>query len=208
MIIALLGVDGSGKTTLSKGLVRKLRQKGKKAKYFYLGDYFILSNVVRFLHFVYSHFERRSKRAKRGQDENPFLGESKKHPLLRIWVILTALDNFLNFFRLSFYSFLGYLVICDRYFYDKLIGFEYHGYSTKTLSWLYLKMTPRPDLLLILDVKEEISKKREVGGRHSLGFYRKLRNKYRQLAFCLGVGLIDNSKKTKNETLEELLVKI
>jgi len=236
MIIALSGVDGSGKTTLAREVVKEFKRKKKKTEYFYLGDYLFLSVIVKFLRFFYlfhrlpGDFSRRRsteggvtqsrikpkasifkpllKRMKCRQDKNPFLNKGDKPPILKIWVILAIIDNLFNFLRLSFYSFLGYVVVCDRYFYDKLVGFEYHGYSTELLSKFYLKMTPSPDLLFVLDVEEKISQEREVGGQHSLAFYQRLRKKYHYLASILKAELIDNSQKTKEQTLRELLKKI
>lgn len=199
MIIALSGVDGSGKTTLSKEIVERLKQKGLKAMRFYLGDYFLLSGFVRLLHFSQTLFRRESGRQIRG---NPFLGTRRKPTLLKFWLLVTMIDNFLNYIRLRYYSCLGYLVVCDRYFYDKLIGFEYHGYSSQSLSWLYLKLTPSPNLTFILDLDEKISQKREASGPHALSFYKEIRERYRKLGDKVKCEYISVGDKQKKEALE------
>lgn len=202
MIVSFFGIDGAGKTTLSKGVVEKLSQRGIKSKYFYVGDWFLLSWVVKLLHFFYNFFKQNDKVK---QEENPFLGTSKKPLLLQFWVLFTIVDNFLNYLRLLFYSCLSYVVVCDRYFYDKLVGFEYHGYSNKLLSWLYLKLTPTPDITFILDLDEKTSQRRETHGSHPLEFYKQIRKKYHQLQKMIKCRVIDVGNKQKNQVLEEVL---
>ena len=199
MIVALSGTDGAGKTIISQEMVKKLNNRGFKSKYFYIGDYFLLSGIVKLLHFFYNFFKREKNKV------NPFLGTNKKPALLQFWLLFTVLDNFLNYFRLSLYSRLGYIVICDRYFYDKLVGFEYHGYSNRLLSWLYLKLTPIPDITFILDVDEKTSQKRETHGQHSLEFYKQIRKKYYQLQKMIKCKVINVGDKHKSQALEEVL---
>ncbi len=206
MIVALSGVDGAGKTTLSKEIVGRLSHDGVNSKFFYIGDYFLLSGVVKLLHFFYK-FLKQNKNIdnKFKQEENPFLGTNKKPPLLQFWVLFTILDNFLNYIWLSLYSCLGYIVVCDRYFYDKLVGFEYHGYSNKLLSWLYLKLTPAPDITFILDLDEKSSRRRETHGAHTQEFYKQIRKKYHKLKSIIKCIVIDVRGKEKNQVLEEVL---
>lgn len=204
MIVAISGVDGSGKTTLAKKTVGELRKSGKKSKYFYVGDYVFLKFVIRLLHYLYSFFELKKSSGSR-ESTNPFLGKKEKHPLLKLWVFLTAFDNYFNYWRLSLFSFFGYIVICDRYFYDRLVGLEYHGYSSSLFSRIYVKLTPKPDYLFILDVSPTVSLNRETGLKHSLGFYQDLRRSYGKITVLLKATTINTEKNCQKKSSKLLI---
>ncbi|MFC1621990.1 hypothetical protein ACFL13_01205 [Patescibacteria group bacterium] len=202
MIIVFSGVDGSGKTTLAHNLVNRLKKEKTHAKYVYMGNYFILTGIVKFIHYVYRHIKKTP--VVRG---NPLLGTKEKPMLSKCWLFFSILENLLVYMKLKILSILGIVVISDRYFYDRLLGLEYHGYSSKLLSQMYLKMTPRPTHLFMIDVDEEVSLQREVKEKHPLEFYKCLRQKYMKLATLLNAKVLDGNM-SKEIMLEKVMTEI
>ena len=197
MIISISGVDGSGKTTLAKSLAKKLGKK-EVTRYVFLGDYFLLSPIVRFIHL----FSRKSTTAK-----NPFLNTRPKKPWQRIWIVFAIFDNLLRYSCLHFLSVVfGYNFICDRYFYDRLAGLEFYEYSNHFLSKLYLFLTPRPDLAVFLNTDERSARKREVKEKHNLAFYRRLSKIYKRLADELNIEIINSGKYNTERIINSIII--
>lgn len=209
MIVAFTGIDGSGKSAVSIEVSKRLVSKGLAVKRFHLHEYFILSPVVRLLHALLPLLKKIGLYSKKkGSGSNPFLGVKNKHPILKFWTLFAIFDNLVNYSRLAYFSLRGFIVLCDRYFYDRLIGFEYHGYLNKFLYSLYLKLTPSPDLVFVLDVGADLAKKRETKDTHSLSFYRKMRQKYRYLSKRINCVLIKINQRNVPGISSEVLSKI
>ncbi len=176
MIISISGTDGSGKSSVCEGLDNRLQSKNIKVKGFVLGEYFIL---VYFLNFA--KFLLKSKSSNSETTSNPFLTRRQQPAIYKLWVALVLVDNILNFLRLKIYSFLGYVVVCDRYFYDRLVGLDYFGYISPNFFSVYLALTPKPDKAILLDLNAELCLAREQKEKHSLDFYNDLRSIFKRL---------------------------
>lgn len=230
MIIAVSGVDGSGKSTLTKNLHKHYLSQGQKVKLFYVGEYILLKYIVKILHIlvgkksskekkfhenkkIQSENEKYSKTAKNvenpkiknSEQTNPFLQKGKKNIFLQFWVLFTIIDNFFVYSKLKYWSTKGYKVICDRYFYDKLIGFQYHGYSNKFFSKIYLALTPKPNIWIVLDVDEQTSQNRETNGKHTIEFYTKIRKNYAKITKKVKSQQINVENKTTEQVLEQAI---
>ena len=107
MLICFFGPDGSGKSTITKGLAKRLDCEGIRAKLSWMrGTHTLASLLARFL----SRFA-----PFRGSD-NPYYGISIPNSARRIWQLLefiSALPILLVRFVLP--SLLGYVVIAERY---------------------------------------------------------------------------------------------
>lgn len=82
---------------------------------------------------------------------------------LKLLLPLAFLDNlFTYYFKYQPRLKIG-ILICDRYFYDKLARLLYYGVCGKTIARIYLKALPRPDFIFFLDLdpKEAGKRKRE-----------------------------------------------
>ena len=105
-------------------------------------------------------------------------------------------------------SIAGIIVVTDRYFYDRLFGLEYHGYSNNVLSRIYKKLTPEPDLLILLDAKVKTALERESNGKHTLEFYEILREKYSQISNYESTWMISGDEFDQDEVLSRSLDKV
>lgn len=196
MLIAFVGMDGSGKSTFAQETVILLRLHGLNAEYYYPAPYIVLGPIVSFLHRVYKFFEKdKAQPSQSPFGGNPFLNLGKKPLPFRLWPYLALADNLICYFiRIRPLLKRGVYVVCDRYFYDKLIGFEYHGYSDRITSSICLSLIPKPDLTFVLEADPFVACSRERGPtKHNVEFFVELRERYRDLARKFDYQILDTS---------------
>jgi thymidylate kinase len=195
MLIVFIGMDGSGKSTLATETAKRLQARGDQALYLRPTPYVILQPIIDLLH--------KLKKSK-GTEENPFLTNTRKSFFFRLWPYLSLVDNLINYyFKLRPLLAKGH-VVCDRYFYDRLTGFEYYGYCDRFTSRIYLALIPRPDRVFVLDTEPEIAQKREIGQHHELDFFMELRARYQGLARQFNYPLI-NTTRDREGNLREIM---
>jgi len=195
MIIAFMGIDGSGKTTLSKMLYNKLKQQGAEMEYKEEFKYFLLK-------YIFNLFGSRKVKGLRKK----FLEERTPLFYFRIWPFLIFFDFLIEWVWIKLFE-RRKIVIKDRYIYDFLIGWEWLGYSNRFIKWLYLRF-PKPDMVFICDVDPDFAYKRKgINNKSFLDFLWIQRKRYSKLAEELNIQVI-NTEKPKEETVEELINKI
>ena len=200
MTIAFIGIDGSGKTTLSQKLKEELTKRGYSAVVTKPFDYLIFSPVFKIIKKIIVS----SKDAK----ENPFLKKKNKLLLFRLWPFLALIDHWLYFLiKIKPLERKYDYVICDRFFFDFGTSFNYYGYTTNWLNNLYFKLIPKPDLTFVLDLSPEKARKREKKCAHSLEFFEFQRASYLDLAREFKLPKI-NSSLGVEKALERVLKKI
>lgn len=134
--VALLGIDGSGKSTHAGELESWLRGRGY---------YCTLVPFHRYL-FV----ERLAGRRRSTQPAGEGRGGNPIRPLL------SAVDNLIFLVLTSFGRGVeGRVVLYDRYIWSTYIKYEALGYPVRPLRWLY--MLPRPKVAVVLDIPVEKS---------------------------------------------------
>jgi thymidylate kinase len=194
MIIAFMGNDGSGKTTLSKNFSRYLKEVGIENEYREEFKYFILS-------YLFKLFEKKIKKIR-----IDFLKRKAKPKIrwyFKLWPFLVLIDQFLFWLYLRIFK-RNKIVILDRYVYDFLMSWEWLGYSNWFVRWLYFRF-PRPDIGFICDASPQTcyNRKRKTHN-YDLKFYEIQRSRYLNLANKLGIKVISTEKPIK-QTLEEVL---
>lgn len=173
MIITFSGVDGSGKTTIAKLLVKKLRKKSLNAIYRREFDYFLLDYLKKIVNLI----------GKKGGVEiikqRVLIG--KKSPLIgKLWVYLTFFDLLLEYLHFKIF-YRNRIIIMDRCIFDFLVGWQWIGYSGRLVKWLYLKF-PKFDFSYILDIDPQIAYERKKEEQdNDLYFFTTLRNMYLDL---------------------------
>ena len=205
MIVAISGIDGSGKSSLASNLVKKLAARDCKVKRVYLGEYILAGYLVKVIHKVYRLF---MPAASNHTAENPFLSTKPKSIFQRSWLFFSIFDNVLFYLILKTYVLFGYNVICDRYFFDKLVGFIHHGYCGPLLEKFYLFLTPTADTQIILDQNPKTCMERETGGNHSIEFYEQLRKHYWNLRGLIKCHYIEVNGKGEEDVASEVFLKI
>jgi len=192
MIIAFMGNDGSGKTTIAKEFVGIFSDLGFKVIYRHEHQY----TILKFL-FGIIGMERVQSERKR------MIAEKRESWKYILWPYLVWFDIFMSMIYFKLLK-RREVVIMDRYFYDSFVSFKYLGCLTRTSEWLYLH-SPKPDMGFILRVEPQIAYIRKRSTHtYCRSFYEKQTRSYLQLAKVLGIRAIDTDKKV-SDVIDEAL---
>ena len=143
-LVAVIGVDGSGKTTFADKLVQEpfFKLTGIKKIYFGNNQFWIpgLSRLARI--------------------------ENKRFSIMLILYIMTRIDRQLRIFKALYYMCFGNLVIAERYFYDDEVQYAAKLNRDSFLvrlgkSLLRPRCIKKPDLTLFFDVTADTAYKRK-----------------------------------------------
>lgn len=179
--ICITGIDGSGKTTVCSELITTLNNIRLKYDYVYCGwrrfDSLILAPFIIFIRKT----KKNDRQNVRNNLENNDLGNGLKHSFPNIFQNMVLVDYFFKIlFNIKIPLILGKKIVCDRYAYDVMISLGIDlGYSDeKILSLLkrFMYLIPKPDIIFLLDVPEEISfmRKDDIPTRDYLSRHRQI----------------------------------
>ena len=182
--ICIEGVDGSGKTTQAKMLVRNLRGKDYDAVYTTEPSTGKIGALIR--GFVLSRKNR-----------VPIALEALLFAADRVDHVQTEVEPLLK---------QGKIVVCDRYLFSSL---AYQGAAGLDLLWMDCinKFALKPDLTLFLDVSPDVAisrLKRKKSVMETLQNLAKVREIYLDLAQQQRMVSLDGNK-TVNEVAEDIL---
>jgi len=142
IIIAFMGVDGSGKSTLINKLCKKLSKKYNKIKYLHLRPYLFLTD-------------------KRTIIKNPHIQRTPNSKFLSLLKILHWLFMYKFFFTIIIKK-KNQLIIFDRFAHDLLIDkIRYKFNLSNKLSNRILKLFPEPHLWIVLKAPIKTIEKRK-----------------------------------------------
>jgi len=182
--ICIEGVDGSGKTTQARKLVKNLRQRGFDAVYTTEPSAGKTGRLIR------SYVLNREKRVPVSLEALLFAADRVDHVNVEIEPLLK----------------LHRIVVCDRYVYSSL---AYQGAAGLDLDWIDCvnRFALKPDLALLLDVPPEVvvsrlKKKRSV--MENMWNLKKVRDVYLKLAQQQRLVLLDANKSIE-EVSESIL---
>lgn len=189
MIIAFLGCDGSGKTTLAKKLIKELRKRGFNCKYRHQYD-FLVSNYI----------GKNIKNKVSG-------GKFKKKPSFyhKIWPFMVWLNLFINWIKLKV-NMVGKerINIYDRYIFDMMVGWDMDNKLNFLSKWLFRNF-PKPDVLFLLDAKPESMVKRVKEGENiDLNTCKKKKRMYLEFAKGNDIKII-NTEKDVEKSFRDLM---
>jgi thymidylate kinase len=160
MIIAFMGNDGSGKTTISRQIHKFFADLGFETIYKHEYEYAIL----RFL------FKLIGKK-KLEKSRNEMMVQKKRSVSYTLWPILVWFDLLMQYVYYRIFKRRS-VILLDRYPYDQYLSFKYLGTITKFTEWLYLHF-PKPDMHLVLTVSPEIAYDRKKNTHsYSISFYK------------------------------------
>lgn len=212
MLISLSGIDGSGKTSIAEALVRAFATSEIEAHPFWL-------------RFGSEAWLRKFKQLSQSNEQivsspSPVTSLEKrrsrlKSPALRLgwWLLNLAYMICLYNMKVRISSWLGSVVICDRYVYDALVEIEAslpQGSSFVAFSeWLLIHLCPKPDIAWLLDIPPEDAMFRQKIERGSIAAQKELahqRELYLALQERYQMSLLSN-QGDKGETASLIVLK-
>jgi len=192
MIMAFMGNDGSGKTTIAKELVKIFRDLGFEVVYKHEYQYTILRLFFKIIGMEKIESERKE-----------MIVEKRKSWKYYLWPYLVWFDICFSYVYFKLFR-RREIVILDRYLHDHYMSFKYLGHSTKLSEWLYMH-SPKPDVCIVLWVKPKIAYLRKKSTHtYSISFYVEQTKSYLKLAKNLGIKAI-NTNKSVGESINEIL---
>jgi dTMP kinase len=198
IFICFTGIDGSGKTTLARALVAGLKTKGFRTRYVYgrlqpiiLRPVFMVGRLL-FLRKkdMYRDYVEYSQ-AKKGLLEN--------RGLSAVYENLVLLDYFFQMMmKVRFPLATGRDIVCDRYVYDTIVtdlavDLKYPQWRISRALRRYLWLFPRPNLVFLIDVPEEIANRRK-DDVPSVKYLEERRRLYLEVGREHGMIILDGSK--------------
>lgn len=143
MRIAIIGIDGSGKTTLARSVARALRARGERAKYFEnAGGRPIMNGIAQVM---------------RRPDGVALFGRAYEPIEMRFRLLAMR--------RTASWARPGRIAVCDRWTFCQHAVMAARGSITDGLAQLYAAI-PAPDLVLFLDVDPALAQQRvELRGK-------------------------------------------
>ncbi len=174
--IALVGTDGSGKTTFANYLKKTLEAEGTSACVIFMGWRDFQNPVLRFISYYYKklkiHEQKNEEKLARFRSRSIFF---------YLLYYLELRMRYRNAVRCT-----ADVVVFDRYFYDELV------FASPRLFRILKRFTPRPDLCVILKVLPSVLKKRGVS--ISVEQYSRFYNSLRKVSLLSPTITIDTTK--------------
>jgi dTMP kinase len=197
-LAALIGIDGSGKSSLAQNLATQLRDEGVNAQYVHALHRRILIKLVKKtarLLFTrgtseYGDYERYRKVKTSAGRRHPFLS--------RVYAGVWFVDYTVQMlFRVTLRLLTGKVVIADRYIYDQALNISLAtGWSQQAvyrLIDLFSLVTPKPDAVILVDTPEEVcwARKDDVP---SIEYLRERRGAYLAMAERYSFHVLDGRR--------------
>ncbi len=169
-LVVFCGMDGSGKSTLASKLVTYFKQSGVKTEYIHGHNYKSSKNSFGFTPKQVSRFRY----------------------LFRLLIPFAFIDNLCTYFFEYRKITREKTLVCDRYFYDKVVRMLYYGISNRFIAKIYLKLLPQADFIFFLDIAPECAVSRKA--EYSLDKTKIFRDAYLFVAKHVGATLIDTNR--------------
>jgi len=162
-LICFTGIDGSGKTTLSKMVAERLREAGEHAIHTYGRATPAVSRALMaagrrvFLteHDVWRDYCAYAQKKKRALQNAGFVAHIYR---LSVWTDYLPQAVF----RIGFPLLFGRTVVCDRYVVDTVVNdlgvhLEYDARDIRFSLASIFRVLPEPDVLFLIDLPEEVA---------------------------------------------------
>ncbi len=191
VLVCIVGIDGSGKTTLAKRLVQEMQARGTRSRYVWGG--FAPTVLLRPILWL-------TKRLVYRRERDTEISESKGQVLKNRWAsvlyhYVVLADYVLQMLaRVALPLGCGWNVVCDRYVHDIVVNtalvLDYSDEGLLRLLAGIQRLVPRPDRVLWADVPEEVAYARRDDVL-SMAFLGERRRRYRLVAEARGLPVLD-----------------
>lgn len=199
LLICITGIDGSGKTTLSKELVEFLNLQGVRCKYVYARlSPLILQPFITIGNWIFLRKQNMFKNYSAYSDEKKRVLENHSF-LSKIYQQILLFDYFFQtFFKVRIPLLFGTSIVCDRYVYDTVItdlsvDMKYSDDKIKNVLDNIFIFLPEPDITFLIDVSEDIAYKRK-SDIPSIEYLKQRRKTYLNMGKERKMVILDGSK--------------
>jgi dTMP kinase len=194
IVVCFSGIDGTGKTTHATKLVETFKNMAIPCQYARgIFEPKISYPFMAFVYLVTGGYRRK---------------DYHKSRILRgIWNYIVILDFlYIYLTQIKIPLLMSKSVICDRYVYDLIVSLKYNGLYNERASKILLKLIPKPDLVFILDIPEDVSNLRKDDTKDAVNikdsdsatdYLRFHRKSFLESAKSLNIPVIDATKDFK-----------
>ena len=185
VLICFTGIDGSGKSTHAISVANFLSQDNVKCKYVWTR--WIATSLKPIVVLIKKWLSKRKISDKNYIEYKSAKRRYLRKSLARIWQNIVLFDYFLRVLvKIEIPLLFGNVLVCDRYLYDTLVDLavdsSYSKGQSKNMLNMYITLLfPKPDVVFLLDVPEEVALKRK-GDIPALTYLIDRRNFYLALA--------------------------
>lgn len=200
-LICFMGIDGSGKTTLSNLFIHKMQVNEIEFNYIWckFGSYNqSLRNLLTKMSFLIIKKDKKTS-------DFPGKKEIKQNTFSRVYLYFILIIHYIDILvKVKFPMVLGKNVVCDRYLTDTVVDlvleFDYsYNDAIKLVNNLYF--TPKPDILFYISVPVNLAYERKK--ENSIDYLKRKEEIYNKYSSENQVIKLDGTKK-----LDELLFEV
>lgn len=207
--ICIIGIDGSGKTTMAKEIADLLKERGVSAQYVYARFQLILTKPVVFLaNKIFLRDKKiRTEYSIRTNDKKTLIKKNRK--LATVYRFLLLTDYLLQLaIKIKLPLLTGKTIVCDRYVYDTVLtDFAIDmGLSKDECLQLINKcfrFVPKPSVVFLVDASEEVAYKRK-NDIPSIDYLKDRRSLYLGIADACGM-IVLNGNQAPEEVFRECM---
>jgi len=194
IVVSFSGIDGTGKTTHATKLVEIFKNMAIPCQYARcIFEPKISYPFMAFVYLVTGGYRRKDYH--------------KSKILRKTWNYIIILDFiYIYLTKVKIPLLMSKSVICDRYVYDLIVSLRYNGLYNERASKILLKLIPKPDLVFILDIPEDVSNLRKDDTKDAVNikdsdnatdYLRFHRKSFLEIAKSLNIPVIDATKDFK-----------
>lgn len=192
--ISISGLDGSGKSTLSKNLKNYLEKLGYKVKIVHFYHENIIYKVIKRTGLL----DRKLNNWTYDKSRKKSI-EIKKKGKSFVWAFMSYVDSYVQYviYRLVYFN---QVIVFDRFFYDYVVSFRYLKINRSEFLFNFI---PKIDEKFLLNVSPTVAYKRKP--ENVFNFFDTSAREYLRMAKIYNLKIINAGHKKESNLLTELL---
>ena len=207
-LINIVGIDGSGKTTLAQNLTRHLNKKGSAIQYRYCQYFAKLLYPVKMIAKFSVMRKTNEFKNYRVYNTRKKLTSSHYPGLANLYALIWFIDYLIQItFKLTMPSLTGRSFIIDRYIFDIAVNLSLTTnrsvtFAENILKWFF-RFARKPDKVIFIDIPEETAFQRK-DDIQDIEYLTERRDRYLYLAEKFSFNIVDGTKQPQ-EILKEVI---